>query len=864
MNSLKIEYLELYHFENIFTGLKANKLIIDFSKMTNVVCLLIGRNGRGKTSLLSYMTPFATLGNLDVRDSNKLIIPGKKGYKKIIFKDDESNVYEIEHFYTPSDDTFTIKSYFKLNGEELNENGNVQSFKRLVADFLDIEMDYLKLIRMGDNVQNLIRAKATERKTFMGKILEDVNIYLKQHKMISQKQRDVKVLLSHITDKISKLDVVSVEAQKERIETIQDQIKVTEKQVESLQKEIVKIQCELEVIHFPEDGDVKIRTLRKKVDRLSTVLDIAKNKTVPDIEKEIEIATNKKNKVENAITASSTRLTILVESLDKTLQEVQKLKLEIQKEKDSVDIESLKEYEKELRKKTNDFYRTKFDEVKLPCTKEEFDAFVVTLKNIQRILNRTYEFGRGPIEKVLDALETNRDVENIISSGIIAAEAKNHPDSMSLLDRLIEKYKDAKVPVECDTCCIFRDLHKELMRIKDTKPSSAPQKYTAEFYRMMEMAHTNLKEVFSMISEQKELIERCPLKIREMFEVKNLFSHIRKGEYIFDEAILNEYMLFFTEFSNWENAKAELKEVEDKISHIEQDGKLSFLEKQYESKTKEVCSMQEKIEEEKSELAENKERCLSLEKDMESLCDMKEALLNFEENEGELKSLEEDQEKYYVFQRELSLKKETLRKLEALKDTQIREKFQQETRLSEYKALVKEHDKNSEVYQDYEHLKYALSNKSGIPLEYIKIFLRDTRAIANELLDIIYDGDMYLDKFDINADEFRIPYVKEGYQIDDVSKASQGEQSFFNMAISSALRTQAMTNYNIALYDEVDSMFDDTNRQKFIPVLDKQLELNHVRQAILITHNMMFRTNYPVDIIDLDHPETSTIPIEIS
>ena len=96
--------------------------------------------------------------------------------------------------------------------------------------------------------------------------------------------------------------------------------------------------------------------------------------------------------------------------------------------------------------------------------------------------------------------------------------------------------------------------------------------------------------------------------------------------------------------------------------------------------------------------------------------------------------------------------------------------------------------------------------------------------------------------------------------IDDVSSSSQGEQSFFNMAISSALRVQRLSDYNIALFDEVDGAFDDSNRQKFIPVLERQLELGNIKQAFLITHNQMFQ-KYPVDRIDLDNIERSTVNV---
>jgi hypothetical protein len=70
-----------------------------------------------------------------------------------------------------------------------------------------------------------------------------------------------------------------------------------------------------------------------------------------------------------------------------------------------------------------------------------------------------------------------------------------------------------------------------------------------------------------------------------------------------------------------------------------------------------------------------------------------------------------------------------------------------------------------------------------------------------------------------------------------------------------------MSRYNVGLYDEVDSMFDDKNRQGFIPVLEKQMELNNIRQAFLITHNMMFR-QYPVDIINMEDLDKSTIGVK--
>ena len=120
-----IKKIILENFRNIKSGLKANRLEIDFSNRENKICLIVGRNGIGKTSILSCLTPFATLGNLDVRNNNPLIINKKQGYKNIVIIDNDRNEIDIQHIYMPNGDTHTIKSYLKLNGDELNPNGNV-------------------------------------------------------------------------------------------------------------------------------------------------------------------------------------------------------------------------------------------------------------------------------------------------------------------------------------------------------------------------------------------------------------------------------------------------------------------------------------------------------------------------------------------------------------------------------------------------------------------------------------------------------------------------------------------------------------------------------------------------------------------
>ena len=267
-----IKYICLENFKNIKTGLKANRLEIDFSKRENVICLLTGPNGMGKTSLLSCLTPFATLGNLDIRDGNQLIIEKKPGYKRIIIMNGPDEI-DIEHFYSVNKETHSVKSYIKLNGKELNPNGNVTSFKNVVYELLHIDLDYVRLIRLGDNVSNLIQLKTSERKKFMSKMLPSVDNYLKLYTKLSADVRDLKVVMSHITDNINKLNIKDEEEYQKKMNEIDDAISYYEKNINEVTEEIYKLTYDIESLSLDLEYRDELRKLRKKESRYRLLLE---------------------------------------------------------------------------------------------------------------------------------------------------------------------------------------------------------------------------------------------------------------------------------------------------------------------------------------------------------------------------------------------------------------------------------------------------------------------------------------------------------------------------------------------------------------------------------------------------------------
>jgi DNA repair exonuclease SbcCD ATPase subunit len=187
---------------------------------------------------------------------------------------------------------------------------------------------------------------------------------------------------------------------------------------------------------------------------------------------------------------------------------------------------------------------------------------------------------------------------------------------------------------------------------------------------------------------------------------------------------------------------------------------------------------------------------------------------------------------------------------------QLKEYNDNEYRLQSYQSLNEELNTYNMRYDEMELVKSALSSKEGIPLLYIQVYLKNIQEITNELLEIIYEDELYIDNFNITADEFKIPYVKNGKSIKDVCYASQGERSFISLALSFALIYQSISRYNIMLLDEIDATLDTSNREKFLQILEKQLGMIEGEQIFLISHNNMFNM-YPVDIIDMHNKQNS-------
>lgn len=868
---MKILYLKLTNFINIVTAFNTETIEIDFSKSNNNVVLLTGPNGSGKTSILSCLHPFPTNGNMDVRSDNPIIVPRENGYKEIHISDGD-DLYVIQHFYTRNGDKHIIKSYIQKNGVELNENGNVTSFKEIVEKELGLEQDYMKLTRLGSNVTNFIDMKRQERKNFTGKIISEADIYLSYHKKIMADKNKVNIQINHTSDLIRRLQVDDLGELKKAQKSLQHQI-------EDLTAKIEKANSELSVLQYQLNDCGDIPAMRERIQEKEKELKHIQKALARASEIKISISTLKSMieeakiailKAKSSLDTSVITRTGILNQLDSIAHEIDSIRREISRIEDDQNIKDM-EANIELLRET---IRRRAKESGIsgyvrPCSKAEMEDLIKMLDKCMDILLSTYELGKGPIQKAVSFFHTKTDIEKYTREN---REKIKRNKMQSLCEQVYAEISkdigllgpDCKNP----SGCRVYDFYQRIYEYATQAPDKVIEDET--FLAYTKMAYNNIQTVLKYLRDYHDIFEKMPECIKDQFLMSTVLTHICNMEWIYDKDIIFHELGLITDD---ELQDADLEELSRQKSMLAQYKKANSNIEYFQNKLEELIDSRTTL---MGQLDEVKETINSLNREIEekeaSVSDYEDMVVAME-HEDEVETEFNDLKSKLTLASQLSL--QIREKTSVLNDLQFRKNKMSKThqdnefRIENYKRYKKDLDELSSKFTDLEYLARALSSREGIPLIFIQAYLKDIKDIANQLLDVVYDGDLHLEDFEITADEFGIPYSTKGTTVKDVIYASQGERSFISLALSFALTYKSISKYNIMLLDEIDATLDISNREKFLHVLEMQIDMIHAEQVFVISHNDMFNA-YPVDIVDTRNRTSSNaelasyIPIEKS
>ena len=146
--------------------------------------------------------------------------------------------------------------------------------------------------------------------------------------------------------------------------------------------------------------------------------------------------------------------------------------------------------------------------------------------------------------------------------------------------------------------------------------------------------------------------------------------------------------------------------------------------------------------------------------------------------------------------------------------------------------------------------KYCSPTGGGIQTIFMQLYMSKTWELSNQILGMLFGGEYQLLEFVINQNEFRIPFIGSGLEVDDISSGSTSQICIMGMVINLVLFYQASTKFNIARLDEIDGGLDHRNRFEFVNALYRIISILNIEQLFIISHSIETDTS-SVDIIKL-------------
>ena len=222
-----MKFLSIYlsNYIGIYNGMGLYDIHIDMTKCKNRITIIRGDNGSGKSTLSKAMNLFP--------DPSDSFIPGLTARKEIVLSDGNTG-YKLVfiHNVKANGDRETTKAYitktFGNSVVELNENGNVTSYKEILYSELGLDANFAALSQLSNDDRGLADKKPAERKRFVNSIISSLDTYNNIYKTLGKRSSNYKSLINAVSSKLSVLGdeatvMSNLEAIENRINTLQDQ-----------------------------------------------------------------------------------------------------------------------------------------------------------------------------------------------------------------------------------------------------------------------------------------------------------------------------------------------------------------------------------------------------------------------------------------------------------------------------------------------------------------------------------------------------------------------------------------------------------------------------------------------------------------
>ena len=883
-----------------FKGLKGiynksgiKEIEIDFSKCLHRIIYIIGQNGSGKSTLLNSLNPLP--------DVPSIYLDGEDGYKELLYIHGDI-MYRIKILYPvySNNNRAATKAFFTQiddNGEvELNSNGTVGSFKDIVYSKFNLDPNFVSLTHLSVEDRGLVERKPADRKKFVVSLLESVEIYNDIYKTLVKRSSTFKSFINSITSKMDSIGdenklLLDKNAADQRYAALMEQRSSLEQNIASARATISLIDPDNKI---RESYDITLKEYNETKHKLSIL-----ESTVPDIG---IIDLDQAVKEYADLNAEITSLTSRLESVDDSIKDIilrreEESKMIFMKNQryqsmvENSNIGKLKKSIAEYRKKIYE-YQLIFKKIGIKegiLTKDEYITILNLLENIRTtVVNiKGYATNKSILyacDCILNNNSVSADLERVSEEySRIDSDIQNKKEEVSYYNGLLDRVKilDNR-PKQCtiSECSFIKDA----LDAKDKKPEENILRLTTSisdliqdmnskseevsFYQLAFRVYSDMNGIIRLINSNRSLLDKTPIGKR-FSDITTFISRVKNNDPFNDIQEIYSYINYANIFELYELDNKTLSRLESGYEAAKsQEGLIDDLQKEIEDLSKKVNDITSQLEEKQKDKLELQKQIIDHKQRLDEINNLISILRKISElnsskqnYESQLRLVSDNIEK-------ISKEIDNINKYEgALKGvnselipvTQMRDNFTFSlTKLEEYKQELQE-------YQDKYNLiellkKYSSPTKGGIQTIFMQLYMDKTLSLANQLLGMLFNGDIELLPYIINENEFRIPTRSNITNLvtDDVSNCSTSEKSMIAMILSFALAFHGSQTYNIVRLDEVDGGLDQANRAIFPIILDSIIQMLQIEQCFIISHSSESDMS-DVDVISLTPVSNETI-----
>ena len=851
-----------------YNGMGLYEVSIDFRKCTHNIILITGKNGSGKSTLMNHLNPFP--------DGSNSFIPGKTAEKHLVLFDN-GDIYTIQ-IVSPADlkGRKTTKAYIQKNGTELNENGNVSSYKEIVFNEFELDANYISLSRLSNSDRGLGDKTPSERKRFASNIIDNLEIYNTIYKTLNKKSLIYKSHTNTIHTKIQ--NIGNADNLRSRLKMLQSREGELNREIMAANNTIVSIEAKNSI---DEEEAMKIKAITDREAELSAKLAM--------METQVNSHYHKTKIQPEKIVEQQESDKALLESYRIKLREIiERWRSETQRLRETDDnINSLKAElncnisENDIADRYNKSQSVINDIVsELREMKVSTDTDIMELERIisfcERFSVAIDKFNDGLSPRDLDYIINEFDsisVGNLLSAQndlICKIEAGKETlaetqGKLKLLATLEDRPKECKI----DTCPFIANA----VIIKNELQGDI-----VESLSLIQESNLELSEKVAEIQTQIDYHNSASYKKLELDTIRREIAEIRTILYKYYPQFVDNFDIMVLNMNTFGFIR-EHKKVTDAANLLKmlaaETQQNQLLELEYRSYREKVQllnssrNMLTKLEETQASLIES---ISSLKSDMDNYSATISSLESKVNNETEymniyLRYLEVVDEYSGVKAQVAEYEKKSSKALEALSSIgSLREKINMLSaeldpvmreintisgQLTLLDSYYEEYAKYKQSYDMIETLKkYCSPTSGGIQTLFMQLYMSKTKDIANSILSMLFNGSYRLEDFIINENEFRIPFVGEGLPVDDISSGSGAQIAMMGMIINLVLLHQASTKFNIAQLDEVTAALDSYNNSLFTNIMFYCMQILNIEQLFLISHSTETDNSY-ADVIKL-------------